>query len=419
MRRRHFLQLGSLAALGSWPGFADAHGKARGRVVIAGGGFAGSSCALYLKRAAPKLEVVLVDPETPYTSCPLSSGVLAGLRDLASLQVSREGLQRAGVRYLRARVTTVDAQHHRVHLDSGATLAYERLVVAPGIRMRWGTPEGYDEAAAQRMPHAWIAGAQTTLLARQLQAMDVGGVVAISVPPAPYRCPPGPYERASLIAHFLKAHKPRGKVLIFDTNNHFPKQDRFNEAWQQFYPGLIEWIPVTEGGAVQRVEPEKMLLHTSSGAHTAAVANVIPPQAPGALALDTGLCSGHGWCPVKPESFESTLIADVHVIGDACIAGAMPKAASAAHSQGLRCALALAAILDGQAAPDSSLNSVCYNLLAPGYAISMHGRFGIADDAIAEIKDDPGEASGVPQDPVREAQAAEDWYREIVAQSFG
>lgn len=421
MRRRRFLQLTSAAGAAALGFAGGARAAARKRVVIVGGGFAGAACALQLRRLQPAIEVSLVDPDAPYLTCPMSDAVLAGLRSLRSLEVPREGLQRAGVRWLRARVDTIDVDRRRLRLQGGGELAYDRLVLAPGIRFLWGSPEGYDEAAVRHMPHAWKAGAQTVLLRAQLRTMDDGGVVAISVPPAPYRCPPAPYERASLIAHFLQRHKPRSKLLIFDANNHFPMQGLFSDAWQALYPGLIQWIPVTEGGAVLRVEPRQMRLHTSAGAHTVAVANLVPPQAPAELALQAGLSSGRGWCPVHAQTFESELVPGVHVIGDACIAGAMPKSGSAASSQGRQCALAIVAAFGGGPAPAPSLDNSCYSLVAPGYAISTKGRYALEQGELRQV---PGAGGVSPEQAsaefrAREARDAEAWYRRIRSEAFG
>jgi sulfide dehydrogenase [flavocytochrome c] flavoprotein subunit len=419
MRRRTFLQLsagtagaGILDRVYATPSLI----RIKAKVVIVGGGFAGATCALSLRRLNAAIEVTLVDPEARYVTCPMSNSVLVGLRDLKSITVTRDGLERAGVRYVRGRVASIDAELRRVRLEGGAVLAFDRLVMAPGIRLLWGKPQGYDEAAAQVMPHAWQAGTQTEILAAQLRAMRNGGVVAISVPSGPMRCPPGPFERASLIADYLKQNKPRSKVLIFDSNNHFPRQEAFTDAWQSLYPGMIEWIPVVEDGAVVRVAPVKRVLYTSHGAHRVDVANVIPPQAPGLLAVQAGLASDHGWCPIRPESFESSTIANVHVIGDACIADPMPKAASAANSQGKHCALAIAAAFDGLEPPAPQLESVCYDMLASDSALSIHGRFQLADGVIRQMPglEDPGI---VPS--LREARNAVDWYERIVADSFG
>lgn len=388
----------------------------RARIVVAGGGFGGSTCALHLRALDPSMDVVLVDPDERYVTCPMSNAVLAGLRTISSLTVTRSGLRRAGVTYVRDRVTAINPEDRSVRLERGGSLKYDRLVVAPGIRMLWGTPEGYDEAAAQVMPHAWQAGPQTVLLARQLQRMRNGGVVAISVPAGPLRCPPGPYERASLIATFLQRHKPRSKVLIFDSNNHFPRQDVFMAAWQERYAGMIEWVSVVAGGAIMRVDTATMSLISESGAHRADVANVIPAQGPGSPAVAAGLAMARGWCPVDPRSFESTQVPSVHVVGDACIADPMPKSASAAVSQARACARAIVAALAGREASDQSLDSICYSQLGPGAALSIHGHFRAAAASIQQLAEAADSGGG---SMAEQAGAAESWYRTIVEDAFG
>jgi sulfide dehydrogenase [flavocytochrome c] flavoprotein chain len=395
---------------------ARAAGKRQARVVIIGGGFAGASCALSLRHLNADIEVTVIDPQERYVTCPMSNSAIAGMRDLDSITVSRGGLARAGVNYVRGRVSAVDTQRQRARLEGGGELAYDRLVMAPGIRFLWGKPEGYEEASALRMPHAWQAGAQTQILAAQLRAIPNGGVMAISVPAGPMRCPPGPFERASLIASYLKPRKPRCKILIFDANNHFPKQDEFSEAWRTLYPGMIEWISVVDDGAVVRVEPSRMMLYTAAEEHRVDVANIIPPQAPGLLAVQAGLASDHGWCPVNPLTFESSLVSKIYVIGDSCIAGPMPKSASAAHGQAKQCALAIVAALNGRESSSAVLESVCYSLLSVDTALSIRGRFRSTDEGILqlpEVLDSDAESSA------KEAQNAQAWYTGIVADSFG
>ncbi|MEP6883356.1 MAG: FAD-dependent oxidoreductase [Gammaproteobacteria bacterium] len=421
--RRAFLQLaaggaGGAATLGAGI-LRLAHARQsraglKAKIVIAGGGFAGAACALALRHLNPAFEVTLVDPDDRYITCPMSNAALVGLRTLESITVSRRGLERAGVTYARDRVIGIDTQRRHARLGRGAVLGYDRLVVAPGIRFLWGTPQGYDESASLAMPHAWVAGAQTQILAAQLREIRDGGVVAISVPTGPMRCPPGPFERASLIAGFLKANKPRAKVLIFDANNHFPRQEAFTDAWRSLYPGMIEWIPMTEDGAVVRVAPTGMTLFTSLGKHRVDVANVIPPQAPGLLAVQAGLASDHGWCPIKPLTFESQLIEGVHVIGDACIADPMPKSASAANAQARQCALAVVASLEEREPATPRFESVCYSLLERGSALSIHGRFDVAGGAIRQLPR-LGEVAASAQ---QEARNAEEWYQHIVKESF-
>ena len=410
MRRRDFLALSALAAA---PPFV--HAARAARVVVVGGGFGGSACALALKRLDTSLDVTLIDPDERYVTCPFSNEAVVGLRGVGSLTITRAGLGRAGVRYVRARARAIDGERRLVALDHGEALPFDRCVVSPGIRFLWGTPEGYDEAASERMPHAWKAGAQTERLAAQLRAMDDGGVVAISVPAGLMRCPPGPYERASLIAEFLARNKPRSKVLIFDANNHFPRQSIFTAAWNASYRGLVEWIPSTEGGAVTAVDARDVSMRTGRGVERVAVANVIPPQAPDQIAVDAGLASGHGWCPVNPATFESTKVARVHVIGDACIADAMPKSASAAVSQARQCAAAIHASLSGHEPPAPEYDSVCYSLTSHDRALSIHGRFHVADGQIR----DAVPAADAGNDTGAEAAHAQAWYRDILAASFG
>ena len=419
--RRAFLaaSAASTAAALITPARGGAAGTARSgaaRVVVVGGGFAGAACALELRALRPALEVLLVDPDARYVTCPMSNSVIAGLRAMSSITVSRTGLTRAGVRIVRDTVTTIDPARRQARLGGGAVLAYDRLVLAAGIRFLWGHPPGYSESASVRMPHAWQAGTQTRLLAAQLAALRPGGVVALSVPAGPMRCPPGPFERASLMAAYLARRARRAKVLIFDANNHFPRQEAFSAAWRELYPGTIEWIPVTEGGALERVDPERMTLYSSRGAQRADVINIIPPQAPAAIAVQAGLASDHGWCPVEPATFASTLVRGVHVIGDACIADPMPKAASAAYAQARQCARALAAAFAGDAPPPPALDSVCYSLLAPDRALSIHARFEVRDGVIEPLPEEPRAVAVSGQD---EARNAASWYRRIVADSFG
>jgi NADPH-dependent 2,4-dienoyl-CoA reductase/sulfur reductase-like enzyme len=423
MRRRTFLKLtASLATslLSAVPLRTARAGQLKGplnaRVVVVGGGFGGASCALFLRRLNPAVKVLLVDPDERYVTCPMSNSVIAGLRGIESVRVSRRGLERAGVTYVRDSVSAVDTRRRRVRLTGGGGIAYDRLVMAPGIRLLWDKPEGYGPAAALTMPHAWQAGPQTEILAAQLRGMRNGGVVAISVPAGPMRCPPGPFERASLIAGYLRENNPRAKILIFDANNHFPRQDVFSDAWQALYPGMIEWISVIDGGAVVRVEPAQKILYTSLGAHRADVANIIPAQAPALLAAQSGLASDHGWCPIRPDTFESALADHIHVIGDACIADPMPKSASAAHAQANQCALAIIAGLEQRAAPEAPLESVCYSLVARGRALSIHGRFRLEDGLMRQI--------ATPQDRdtasfEQEARNADEWYERIRRDSFG
>jgi sulfide dehydrogenase [flavocytochrome c] flavoprotein chain len=419
MRRREFLHSAAgavaAAAMAVRPWARVAAAAASSHVVIVGGGFAGGACALQIRRLSPSTAVTLIDTDSSYVTCPMSDAALTDLRTMLSITTTRGGIERAGVRLVHDTVIGIDAGNRRVRLQRGGVIAYDKLVIAPGIRFLFGEPEGYDEGATLILPHAWQAGPQTQLLAAQLHAMRDGDTLAISVPPGLMRCPPGPYERASLIAYWLKQHRQRCKVLIFDSNNHFPRQDVFTGVWQQRYPGMIEWIPPTEGGAITRVDPATRTLFSSSGAHRVAVANVIPRQAPARLAAEAGLASGHGWCPIKPTTFESQLVDDIYVIGDACIAGTMPKTASAAHSQAVHCAAAIAAQFAQHPATPSELESVCHSMVGPETAIVMHSSFELANNEIVQTRTDVSDPNAI----IEQVRMADVWYLRIRSECFG
>jgi len=416
--RREFLKLGLAAstALVPLPTFAQG---APARVVVVGGGFAGATCARALRQADPRIAVTLVEANGTFTACPFSNAVIGGLRELSAQQFTYDRVAADGIVVARAMATAVDAQS--VTLADGARLPYDRLVLAPGIDIRWDALPGYDEAAAAQMPHAWRAGEQTLLLRRQLEAMDDGGLVVISAPANPFRCPPGPYERASLIAHYLKTKKPKSKLMILDAKDAFSKQRLFQAAWAELYPGLLEWVPLSKGGAVTSVDAATRTLITDFGRHQAKVANVIPPQKAGRIADVAGVADGTGWCPIDPVTFESKLQPRIHVIGDAAIAGAMPKSAFAANSQAKTCAAAVARLLTGATPSVPKLINTCYSLVAPDYGISVAGVYAPSGGQLADV---PGAGGVSPANAPRatraaEAVLAEAWFHTITGEVFG
>ena len=421
MDRRRFLQSAAVAAgagLVCRPAIAQG---AAARVVVVGGGFGGASCARALQHLDPGLQVTLVEANAVYTALPLSNAVIAGLRELEQQQFKYGRLQSAGIHVVLARTTMIDPQARSVMLSDGSKLAYDKLVVAPGIDFRWNAIEGYDEAASRIIPHAWKGAEQITLLRKQLEAMDDGGTVVISVPVNPARCPPAPYERAGLIAHYLKSRKPRSKVIVLDAKESFTMQKLFEQAWNALYPGMIEWVSVSVGGTMHKVDVKTRTLSTDFDNYTAAVANIIPPQKAGALGELAGVADHTGWCPVDPVTFESRLQKNVHVIGDAALAGAMPRSASAAHSQAGICAAAIVKSLASKTPSAPTLRSSCYSLLSPDYAISQFGTFRSEGDQYVEP---PGAAIVSPVAAARavrsaEAEKANAWYAEITGQVFG
>ncbi len=391
------------------------------RVVVVGGGFAGASCARALRVENPRVAVTLVEPNPTFTACPFSNAVIGGLRELSAQQFTYDRIVADGIALARTTATAVDVSARSVTLADGARLSYDRLVLAPGIDIRWGALAGYDEPAAALIPHAWKAGEQTLLLRRQLEAMADGGLVVISAPANPFRCPPGPYERASLIAHYLKTKKPRSKLIVLDAKDTFSKQRLFLQAWSELYPGLLEWVSLSKGGAVTSVEAATRTLVTDFGRHQAAVANVIPPQKAGRIAEVAGVADRTGWCPIDPVTFESRLQPGVHVIGDAAIAGAMPKSAFAANSQAKTCAAAITRLLAGTAPAAPKLINTCYSLVAPDYGISVAGVYQPTNGQLADVPGSGGVSPGEAPRASRalEAALAEGWFRTITTEVFG
>ena len=420
MNRRDFLKrTAATAAAVSLPAPAIAQG-ASNRVVVVGGGFAGATCARTLKRIDPRISVTLVEASHTFTACPFSNNVIAGLRDLKAQQFDYKKLGGA-VEVTFEPATRVDADARTVVIGDAARLPYDRLVLAPGIDIRWDGLPGYNEAAAERMPHAWRAGEQTLLLRKQLESMDDGGLVVISAPANPFRCPPGPYERASLIAHYLKTRKPKSKLIILDAKDAFSKQGLFLAAWKELYPDLIEWVPLSKGGRVTSVDPKTNTLTTEFGSHKAAVANVIPPQKAARIAETAGVADKTGWCPIDPVTFELKLTQNIHVIGDACIAGGMPKSAFAANSQAKTCAAALAKLLAGEKPEEPRLINTCYSLVAPDYGISVAGVYEPRGGVLADVKGAGGVSPANAPRSARELEAnfANGWFKAITEEVFG
>ena len=393
--------------------------QAAARIIVIGGGFGGASCARALRRTDPKLQVTLIDPNRTYTACPFSNEVIAGLRELEAQQFSYDKITAEGIVVVAQAAIKIDSQARAVGLADGTSLAYDRLVLAPGIDLRFDALPGYDEAASAKMPHAWKAGEQTALLRRQLEAMDDGGTVVLAVPASPSRCPPAPYERASLIAHYLKANKPRSKVLILDAKDAFSLQRLFENAWKELYPGMIERIALSQGGRAVSVDPSTNTIVTDFGNYRAAVANVIPPQKAGRIAEIAGAADHTGWCPIDPVTFASKLVPNIHVIGDACLGGGIPKSASAASAQAKACAATIAAQLAGKIPASPVLEGMCYSTVAPDYALSQGGVYQPKGDifvqewafgAFDNWDELPSEAK---------AAAAKTWFQTVTADAFG
>jgi len=423
--RRHFLLAGGAAlATSLLPACASRGSAVASRnaphVVVIGGGFAGATCAKYLRMWSPGTRVTLVERESAFVSCPLSNLVLGGSRDIASLTQRYDGLARYGVQRVTDSVTGIDTAARTVRLARGDALRYDRLVVAPGIDV---APEEVPGLAAGmtdgRLLHAWKAGPQTTALRRQLEAMPDGGVFVMHIPRAPYRCPPGPYERACQVAWYLRQHKPRSKVLVLDANDDIvSKKGLFTAAWNTLTPGIVEY---RGGQELLEVDADRRALRLGFGEERGDVLNVIPPQRAGTVAALAGLITANNrWCGIDYRSFESVAAAGVHVIGDAILAAPqMPKSGHMANGHAKVCAHAIAALLDGREPdPEPVIGNTCYSFVTDTQAVhvaSVH-RYNAEKNTMLVVEGTFGVSPALND---REGIYAEAWARNIWADTLG
>ncbi|BBP46690.1 cytochrome c [Thiosulfatimonas sediminis] len=386
------------------------------KVVVIGGGFGGATVAKYLKRFDAEIEVTLIEPKTTYMTCPGSNWYLAGLVDVQSLTHDYTNLiAKHQVRVIHQMATAVDAQSKTVTLENGDVLSYDKLVVSPGIDFKYDAIDGYSKEAAQILPHAWQAGTQTELLAKQIKEMPQGGRFLMVAPPNPYRCAPGPYERISMIAAYFKEHNPRATIMILDPKTKFSKQALFHQGWQELYGEMIEWYGAQDGATVSKIDVANKTVYSDFDTVTADVINVIPAQKAGKIAFTAGLTDATGWCPVNQDTFESSLQKDIYVIGDSAIAGAMPKSGHSASSQGKMCAAAIVSALRDLPMPQTRNVNTCYSLVSKDWGISIVGVYENRDNRIAEIKGAGGVSpmSASLQERKMEADYARAWYKSI------
>ncbi len=398
-----------------------AFSRIKAKIIIIGGGFGGATAARKLRQLLPHADISLVEPKANYYACPFSNLVIAGAREIEQQKFGYRSLQAEDIKIIPQAAYEIDPVQQIVTLANGNVLSYDRLLLSPGIDFRFDAIDGYTASSIQSMPHAWQAGGQTRLLQQQLQAMPENGLVIISAPAPPYRCPPGPYERASLIAHYLQHHKPRAKLIILDSKDRFSKKPLFLEGWKQLYGDLIEWRGASDDGRVVRVESEERIFHTEFETIKADVGNFIPPQQAALIAKRAGVTDGSGWCPINAISFESELQPLIHIIGDAAIAAPMPKSAFAANMQAKLCAIQIARLLSGFAPEASFLANTCYSYLSPDAAISVAGVYDNQAKTFSEVKRAGGISAlaASPADRKREAQAAHDWFSAITYEAFG
>lgn len=399
------------------------------KVVVVGGGTGGATAAKYLRMADPTIDVTLIEANKNYYTCYMSNEVLGGERGIDSIKFGYTGLAKHGVNVVHDVVTSIDAGAQVVKTAGGKSFSYDRCIVAPGIDFKWETIEGYDDKVAADIPHAWKAGSQTVTLRKQLEAMKDGGTVVIAPPPNPFRCPPGPYERASQIAHYLKQHKPKSKILILDAKPKFSKMGLFVQGWTALYGyesdnAMIEWRGSAQGSndnAVVKVNAAGKSVTTGfDDTVKADVLNVIPAQKAGKIAFAAGLTNDSGWCPIDLHTFESTIHKNIHVIGDASIAKGMPKSGYAANSEAKVCAASVAALLNGQEPGTPAYVNTCYSIVGKDWGISVAAVYKLAEDGskITKVSGGLTPTDATAEMRAREVAYAHSWYTNITNDIF-
>ncbi|MGF1456857.1 MAG: FCSD flavin-binding domain-containing protein [Alphaproteobacteria bacterium] len=422
LTRRHLLA-GAGASLATGCLAMPAVARARPKVAIIGGGAGGLSVLRSLTALAGEaIDITLIEALETYTTCFYSNLHLGGVRSLQSLQFTYDAVAALpGVTRVRDRAEAIDRDARTVRLSGGGTVPYDRLVVTPGIDLDYASVPGWSREAETVMPHAWKAGPQTALLKRQLEAVPDGGVIVMIAPPSPYRCPPGPYERVSMMARTLtEAGKTRARIVILDPKTSFSKQPLFQRGWETHYPGMVEWLPPMIHGGVKGVDPATMSVETDfetlSGV---ALVNVIPRQTAGAIAVRAGLTGEQGFCPIDPFTMASRMDAQIMVLGDACDAGDMPKSSFAANSQAQVAAQRLATDLLDQPAVTAAYANTCWSLIADRDSVFVGGRYRPTAEKIAQVESD---VSGLDDTGATRAANYEDslaWYKGLTGTLFG
>jgi len=423
--RREFVKWVSagagLSALGACqsPGNAGSAGAGAARVVVVGGGYGGATAAKYLKMWSPDIDVTLVERDSTFVSCPVSNLVLAGNASLQDLTMSRDGLRARGVRLVRDEAVAIDPERREVRLARGGALRYDRLIMSPGVDLMYDKLPGLrSPEAQQRVPHAWKAGEQTLLLRKQLEAMPDGGVFVFHIPLAPYRCPPGPYERICQVADYFKRAKPKSKILVLDTNPDIvSKAGLFRAEWNGPYKGLIEYRPNSE---LEDVDVRNMTLKLTFENVKGDVLNVVPPQRAADIAQKTGLITANDrWCGIDWQTAESVKVPNIHVIGDATLsAPAMPKSASMANQHAKFCAAAVIARMKGEPVDETPvIMNTCYSFVSAKSAMhvtSIH-HYDAAQKTLVPVK-----GAGGVSDKSSELEGvyAWGWARNIWADSL-
>ncbi len=421
MNRRGFLGAGvaTAATLSAPMVLGASHGKPK--VVVIGGGAGGATAARYIaKDSDGMIDVTLIEPTRTYYTCFFSNLYIGGFRDFASIGHSYGTLAAEyGINVVHDWAVGVDRDARTVALASGSKVPYDKLIISPGIDFVDGAVPGWDVSAQNAMPHAYKAGSQTQLLKAQIEAMPQGGTFAMVAPPNPYRCPPGPYERVSMVAHVLKDINPTAKILIVDPKPKFSKQGLFEEGWQKHYSGMIERIGPDFGGNNVSVRPGSMEIDIDGEVEKVDVCNVIPAQKAGRIAELAGVTDESGWAPVRPQDMRSRMDENIYVLGDASAQGDMPKSGFSANSQAKVCAMGVRNVLTGSKTFPARYSNTCWSLINTNDGIKVGASYEATDEKIAKTS---GFVSKTGEDAALRKQTYEEsvgWYAGITADMFG
>ena len=424
LTRRRFLSgtaaIGAVAAGGiAKPALA----QARPKVVIIGGGAGGASAVRRLvAETKGNLDITLIEPDATYTTCFYSNLYLADLQPFEVLEHGFGAIAALpGVTIAHDMAKTIDREKRQVTLAGGSTLAYERLVVSPGIALDYASVPGWSKEGEEKMPHAWKAGPQTKLLKRQLDAVPDGGLIVMIAPPNPYRCPPGPYERVSAMAHVLKSTgRGASRITVIDPKDKFSKQGLFQQGWEKYYPGMIEWLPPEIHGGLKSVDPATMTVVTDFETFSsAALVNVIPRQTAGQIAVDAGLAGEDGYCAIDAFTMKSKKDGNIFVIGDSCIAGDMPKSAFAANSQAQAVALTIAKELMDAKPGEITYDNRCWSLIAPDDSVFVGGNYKPTAAKIEQTENFISQMNDTAEQRRTNFEDGASWYANVTSALYG
>jgi NADPH-dependent 2,4-dienoyl-CoA reductase/sulfur reductase-like enzyme len=423
MTRRNFGVLAgvSLTTIGLPILARPALAQGKPRVVVIGGGPGGATAARYIaKDSKGAVDVTLIEPLKEFTTCFFSNLYVGGFRSFESITHNYDKVAKAGVKLVHSLATAIDRDKKQVVLAGGARVPYDRLLVAPGIDLKYDSVPGYSEAAAEIMPHAWKPGAQTKLLASKLNALKDGDQIVMIAPPNPYRCPPGPYERVSMFAHVLKQKGyTKSRIVILDPKPSFSKQGVFMDGWERHYPGMIEWQDPKIHSGIKGVNVQTGEVETGFGTYKGALVNVIPAQMAGKIARDAGLANQSGFCPIDPASMKSTVDPNIFIVGDASIAGDMPKSAFSANSQAKVAAMTIRAELTKSRAFPARYANTCWSLIAPDDDIKVGASYAPGDGKIKSSGGFVSQRTDTADIRKQNYKESVDWYNGIVADVFG